>query len=265
MDAWSLPRENLHTPRVENFPPPPLERPRGAWGALKLALRRFADLQFGSIWRDLDVLLPSVRGSLVDVGCGAQPFRDLLSPDVTYIGVDIAEAKSRFGYEAADTRYFSGTTLPLADAEANVILCTETLEHVLNPGILLLEIRRALCTDGILVMTVPFSARWHFIPHDYWRYTPSGLGHLLSDAGFADIRIYARGGVLAVASYKVLGYVLLLVSGGGSKGPMSLLAKAIGVLLLPLGALSMLAGNVGLRYPGSTDDTLGYTVIAKKR
>jgi len=42
-------------------------------------------------------------------------------------------------------------------------------------------------------MTVPFSARWHFIPARYWRFTPSGLNIVLSNAGFTTIEVFARG------------------------------------------------------------------------
>ena len=44
-----------------------------------------------------------------------------------------------------------------------------------------------------LILTVPFAARWHFVPHDYWRYTPASLDHLLRKAGFSDVGVYARG------------------------------------------------------------------------
>ena len=82
MADWSLSREDLNGRDREGFRPPPLERAGGTLGGARQLLRRLADLQFGSIWRDLSALLPQVRGTLADVGCGAQPFRDLLSPEV---------------------------------------------------------------------------------------------------------------------------------------------------------------------------------------
>ncbi len=115
---------------AEAFRPPPHERAQGRAARLRVRLRRTADLQFGSIWRDLEQLLPRVRGVLADVGAGAQPFRDFLSPDVRYIAVDDEDAERQFGYLTPDTLYFRGPRLPLADAEATAILCTETLEHV---------------------------------------------------------------------------------------------------------------------------------------
>ena len=55
MADWSLPREDLSGRGREGFRPPPLERARGRLEAFGRLLRRFADLQFGSIWRDLAV------------------------------------------------------------------------------------------------------------------------------------------------------------------------------------------------------------------
>ncbi len=265
----SLPREDLSRRESEGFRPPPHERARSPAARFKRSLRRFSDLQFGSIWRDLAALLPRLEGTLADVGCGAQPFRDLLPPDVRYIGVDIEDAGSQFGsggpgYWAPDTRRFRGSDLPLADGEVDTVLCTETLEHVLDPAAFLKEIHRALVPTGQLILSVPFAARWHFVPHDYWRFTPSGLKHLLTQAGFSEVRIYPRGGALAVAGYKVLGYVMLLLAGHGHRGLASELSRLLGVCLLPVAATAALVGNLGLQFPGTAEDTLGYTVLARR-
>jgi SAM-dependent methyltransferase len=262
---WLLPREDLSQRKREGFRPPPHERVQGLAARTRTFFRRFADLQFGSIWRDLAALLPRVSGTLADVGCGAQPFRHLLQSGVRYIGVDIDAAESQFGYRTADTRYFQGSVLPLADGEADTVLCTETLEHVLDPAPFLRELARILSQRGRLILTIPFAARWHFIPHDYWRFTPSGLNYLLAKAGFCEVRVYARGGALTVAGYKVLGYVLLLLAGHGRRAAAAAPWRFLGICLLPVAALAALVGNLGLRYPGTAEDTLGYTVLAQKQ
>src|SRR5450432_2523870 len=99
---------------------------------LLAAVRRFFDIQAGSAWRDLSAVLPSLHGTILDVGCGAQPFRSLVSPKAIYLGIDTDAAKAHFGYEMPDTTYFSGDVWPVADSSVNTVLCTETLEHVLE-------------------------------------------------------------------------------------------------------------------------------------
>ena len=84
-------------------------------------------------------------------------------------------------------------------------------EHVPEPGAFLAEASRCLRPGGRLLLTVPFAARWHYIPHDYWRFTPSGLERLLSAAGFRDAAIYARGNSLTVACYKAMALMLPLL------------------------------------------------------
>ncbi len=89
--------------------------------------RRFFDLQASTIWNDLAGELRTVRGTLLDVGCGAQPYRTLVPPGVQYIGIDTADAKERFCYDMADTEYFTGDRWPVEDVVADTVLCTETL------------------------------------------------------------------------------------------------------------------------------------------
>ena len=110
-----------------------------------------------------------------------------------------------------DTTYFSGDHWPVENATVNVVLCTETLEHVLETRRFLGEAARCLAPGGTLLLTIPFAARWHFIPYDYWRFTPSSLNHLLTTTGFHSTRVYARGNACTVACYKVMTLLLLLL------------------------------------------------------
>ena len=226
-------------------------------------IRRFFDLQAGSVWNDLATILTNVTGTIVDVGCGAQPYRSLLPPGTSYIGIDTFEAKSAFGYETPDTRYYDGYTWPLESESANTVLATETLEHVPDTQHFLREALRTLRVGGSLILTVPFAARWHFIPHDYWRFTPSGFSRLLAEAGFADVKIYARGNAVTVAAYKNLALiaVLLLPQAGSPLRRFGM--RVAGLTLSPLFILLAIAGNLSLRGAGG-DDCLGYTVIACK-
>jgi SAM-dependent methyltransferase len=228
---------------------------------LLAAVRRFFDIQAGSAWRDLSAVLPSLHGIVLDVGCGAQPFRSLIGPQATYLGIDTDAAKAHFGYEMPDTTYFSGDYWPVENATVNVVLCTETLEHVLETRRFLGEAARCLAPGGTLLLTIPFAARWHFIPYDYWRFTPSSLNHLLTATGFHSTRVYARGNACTVACYKVMTLLLLLLMPQNVSKVFGLLLRLVGLVFLPLFVLLALIANLSLRSTGG-DDCLGYTVFA---
>lgn len=252
-------RNMLHAP-AEAWRPPLFTPERTGWDRLVASLRRLLDLQAGSIWRDLSVLLPQCRGTVLDVGCGAQPYRGLLSPETRYLGIDIAASRERFGYEMPETVYYEGSTWPIDTGVIDTVLATETLEHVLDPRQFLREARRCLKPYGQLILTVPFAARWHYIPYDYWRYTPSALEALLREAGFADIEVYARGNEITVACYKVMSLIFPLLF-APSHGAARFARRICGVLLLPLLVPLAVVAAVSLRGSGG-DDCLGYTVVA---
>lgn len=231
--------------------------------AFLAGLRRFFDIQAGSAWRDLSAVLPSMQGNVLDVGCGAQPFRPLINSKARYVGIDTNAAKPHFGYEMPDTTYFSGDVWPVLDASMDVVLCTETLEHVLETRRFLAEAARCLVPGGTLLLTVPFAARWHFIPYDYWRFTPSSLNHLLTTTGFNDVRVYARGNALTVACYKIMTLILLLLMPQNISAILSFSLRLAGIVVLPLFVLLAAIANLSLLGSGG-DDCLGYTVFAAR-
>lgn len=258
-----LNRKNLLSLEKEHWKPPVYSRNGGAVQMLKLVLFRFLDLQSGTIWRDLGRILPGVSGTVLDVGCGIQPFRHMFSPQVRYIGVDTVDSKAHFGYEAPDTLYYSGDTWPVADQTADFILCTETLEHIPDPSVFLGEAFRALKPGGRALFTVPFAVRWHFIPYDYWRYTPSGLDRLLQKAGFNGIKVFARGNQLTVACYKVMALCFALLAPVHPNGGVRMAARLLGLLSLPFLFITTLLANLTMGADGSVD-CLGYTFLAER-
>src|SRR3546814_8619033 len=64
-----------------------------------------------------------------------------------------------------------GALLPFPDQSFEAVICSEVLEHVPDPRLVLDEIARVLKPGGCLLLTVPFLFRIHADPHDFGRYT----------------------------------------------------------------------------------------------
>lgn len=260
-------RENLLHRTHEVWKPPVFSESVSGFGKIVGWTRRLLDLQAASLWLDLSRVLCQFEGTVVDVGCGVQPYRGLLNPGVKYIGIDTAAAEGQFGYLHSDTTYYDGRTFPLGDETADAVMATETLEHVAETEQFLAEMHRILKPGGTCVLTIPFAARWHYIPWDYYRFTPSGLNLILQRAGFESLAVYARGNSVTVAAYKVMAIFLALCL-GKFRGPFcTVLARVAGACLLPLLALTAMVGQISLRLPsvcGAGDDCLGYTVFCRR-
>ena len=145
----------------------------------------------------------------------------------------------------------------------DVVLCTETLEHVPEPARFLSEIARVLRPAGKLILTVPFAARYHFIPHDYWRFTPAALHRILGASRFQNVAVFARGNSVTVACYKMMALMLPLLFGESSSAFILVPRRAAGLGLCPVILVFALIANVSL-YGRGGDDCLGYTVFAQR-
>jgi len=256
-------RINLATRAGDKWRPPALEPGRTVLGRRLAGVRRFFDFQAGSIWADVAAEAKSWSGKVVDLGCGAQPYRSLLPVETNYVGLDIEKAKDTFGYAPPNVTYFDGGRFPAAAQNADVIFCTEVLEHVLDPAHTLREAFFALKPGGRLLLTVPFAARWHFVPNDYFRYTPSGLKHLLETAGFRNIVVHARGDALTVACHKVQALLLPFLMPQRTTASQALLRRLLASPSIPFFLVLAIVGNASLRSEGG-DDCLGYTVTAER-
>jgi SAM-dependent methyltransferase len=127
--------------------------------------------------------------TVLDLGAGNAPYRELFA-HTSYLTSDWEESVHAGGRRADIVA--PASVLPIESSGVGLVLCTQVLEHVADPGDVLRECRRILEPDGRIALTVPLVWQLHELPHDYYRYTPAGIEHLLVEAGFVDIEIRAR-------------------------------------------------------------------------
>lgn len=242
----------------EKSPPPP-NNPPGASvkGKLLFLMRTIGDLQVASVLRELTPWLARRTGTVLEIGCGAQPYRHLLPSSCSYTGLDWEKAEEHFAYRVPDTIYYDGGDFPFADHSFDNLFHTEVLEHVYETTQFLTECRRVLRSGGEMFFSVPFQARYHYIPFDFRRYTPAALERMLAEAGFTKIEVIPRGNDITVAAYKNLAVVYRWLRSG-------IVGKLLGVCFSPGAFLCLLVGHVSLLLQvGSPDDCLGYVVKAR--
>ena len=80
--------------------------------------------------------------------------------------------------------FAQATALPFKDETFDVVLCTEVMEHVPEPQMMLDEIYRVLKPGRTLIFTTPFLVPLHEQPYDFFRYTPLALRYMLEKSGY---------------------------------------------------------------------------------
>jgi ubiquinone/menaquinone biosynthesis C-methylase UbiE len=103
-----------------------------------------------------------------------------------------------------------GTALALAleSGCVDAVICSEVLEHITEPVMVLAEIYRILRPGGVMFATVPFLYRIHADPSDYGRYTHHFWSAALSAIGFTGVQVTAQGYFFTVLEDFILQYHL---------------------------------------------------------
>ena len=120
---------------------------------------------------------PAIPGRLLDIAPqvheGARPF---FPASVTIDTLDL-DPKSGCTY-ITDLCRTNDALIP--GDHYDFVVCTEVLEHTLQPFHAVAEMRRVLKPGGLLFLSVPFNFRIHGPLPDCWRFTEHGLRALLS-------------------------------------------------------------------------------------
>lgn len=151
-----------------------------------------------------DIALPHASGTMLDYGCGGQPYRTLFESRVDkYIGADV-EAAIGINLDLIIT---PGEPLELDCSSVDTVLSTQTLEHVYDFQSYLAECRRLLRPGGHLILTVPMQWRMHEAPFDYWRFTKYGVLSALEEHEFEVIQLSPCGGAWALLGQLLMSHL----------------------------------------------------------
>lgn len=107
----------------------------------------------------IKTFLDNCRGKrILEVGCGDGKFLSLLQAHNEVCGVDVSESGVRECNKRGIPAFLldvSSEPLPFPDSHLDIVICLETMEHLMNPYYALLEIRRVLIGGGRFICSVP--------------------------------------------------------------------------------------------------------------
>jgi SAM-dependent methyltransferase len=159
-----------------------------------------------------------IRGSLLDLGCGTQPYRIWYEPLADKVtALDAAPLPGVDVVAMADD-------IPLLDGSFDTVLATEVLEHVDNAEAAMSEIHRVLKPGGHALFTVPYFYPTHEAPHDNRRFTHHGLIGLARRHNLTVLSTAAKGGLTALLAHYAVMLIVeasdrLWMQAGGTRAP----------------------------------------------
>ncbi len=127
--------------------------------------------------------------------------------------------------------------LPIKDESVDTHYNVSVLEHVADPAKVVAEIYRTLKKGGNVVSSVPFLVPYHASPHDYHRFTSSGVLNLYKQ--FKVIELGVRSGPISALLWVFEETVATLLSFGSRRLRYTLLIFLY-LLLFPFKLLDLL-------------------------
>lgn len=148
----------------------------------------------------------SFKGSLLDIGCGEKPYKNLFNSINKYIGIDFKnysinkDFKGEIPEDYFSDDYLDTLTLPYQNESFDNVVAFQVLEHHKNPKKMISEVFRIVKSGGYILMTVPFLGGIHEEPYDYQRFTRYGLSKLFEENNFDIINIKEQGAIFSTIS-----------------------------------------------------------------
>ena len=204
----------------------------------------------------------SPRGSLIDIGCGQKPHRDLFPEISRYEGIDFAgfSANKDFQTGGPDFQfpadYTTAWKLPFADGAYDHAAAFEVAEHHPRPDRLIAEIARVIRPGGWVFLSWPFIFPLHEEPHDHFRYTHHQMTRLAEGAGLKAVAYIRTGGLFPTLVTLLTHNVALFHDRGGWRRLPALIAYA------PLLAAQYIA--LPFARIGISNTVLSYVAVLQK-
>jgi SAM-dependent methyltransferase len=138
---------------------------------------------------------------IIDIGAGEQKYK-IYCENLAYISQDFCQydGKGHHGlqtgdWNTADINIVSDIlNIPVENNSFDCVLCTEVLEHVPDPELVIAEINRICKPGGTILLTAPFAAKYHFAPYFYSTgFSKYWYQFHLSKNGFSIIYIQSNG------------------------------------------------------------------------
>jgi SAM-dependent methyltransferase len=144
-------------------PLPSFDYEAKSWGSAPLRPRPW--FMNGLKLRHLLIDLKSIRGRVLDVGCGAGSVAKAVKrerPDLEVVGCDVSRsalAVAEASPEGVDFRVAHAEKLPFADGEFDFVWFFDVLEHVERPEQVLREVARVLRPGGTFHIVLPLEGQ----------------------------------------------------------------------------------------------------------
>ncbi len=192
------------------------------------------------------------RPRLLDVGCGVKPYEHLFTPYVAeYVGVDVANPGADLEGTVED--------IPVPEGSFELVLCTQTLEHAIDPARAVHELRRAVAPGGRVLVSTHGVQVYHPNPVDLWRWTHAGLERLFRENGdWSALSVKPSSGTTACLGVLVVHYLDLVAKRAHVRPLVVPLVGAVNGAARAIDAVSP-----GLREPRPGTIFANYHVVAE--
>lgn len=148
-------------------------------------------------------------GALLDIGAADRWIEPLLSDSLKYVALDYPPTGQNL-YGARPHVFGNAAQLPFCDGCFDSVVCLEVLEHVVDPGRVVMEIARVLRSGGRAWISMPFLYPLHDAPFDFQRFTEYGLRREAERAGLNVASLRKSGHAIRAA-----GLLMCLAIAGG--------------------------------------------------